>query len=301
MKPSVLFWFYKDFDVCKERLRKLRVLNPEVTVFALYGGMAGDIPAAQAALLGLVDDFYAYPHAKDPKWKWKHGDQLIATWYKERGQQLNWSTLFVMQWDMLIVEPLDSLFAELNPDEILLSGYRPFESVSTWWPWAKPTDPDLITFKSFLKDKFDYDGELFACLFIVACLPRKFLQQYAEVDHADIGFLEYKMPSLAHIFGTPICQTHRFDPWWAADPSTKHVLRSQRWLNAVAQEVSWSAIILKIADDNAKKIFHPVFKITPRWLENKALAKLLAVFIRMASSPFVLYNYLYLLKQRLST
>jgi len=65
--------------------------------------------------------------------------------------------------------------------------------------------------------------------------------------------------------------------------------------------VSWSAIILKIADDNAKKIFHPVFKITPRWLENKALAKLLAVFIRMASSPFVLYNYLYLLKQRLST
>ena len=61
MKPSVLFWFYKDFDVCKERLRKLRVLNPEVTVFALYGGMAGDIPAAQAALLGLVDDLCLSP------------------------------------------------------------------------------------------------------------------------------------------------------------------------------------------------------------------------------------------------
>jgi hypothetical protein len=267
-------------------------------VFALFGGMAGDIPAAQAALLGLVDDFYAYPHAKDPKWKWKHGDQLIATWYKERGHQLEWSTIFVMQWDMLIAEPLNSLFAELNPDEILLSGYRSFESVATWWPWAKPKDPDLIAFKNYLKSNFNYDDKLFACLFIVACLPRKFLQKYAELEHADIGFLEYKIPTLAHIFGTPICKTDRFDPWWAADPSTKNVLRSQKWLNAIAQEVSWLAIILKMADDDAKKIFHPIFKITPTWLENVALAKVLAVFIKIGSIPFYLKNFIFKINKK---
>lgn len=267
MKPDVLFWFYKDFDICRERLYRLRKLNENVRVFALYGGPLSESETARNAVHEFVDDFFAYPYERDSRWKWQHGDQMIAIWHKERGRYLEWNTIFVMQWDMLICDPLEKLFLELQPNEILLSGFRPISTVSSWWAWVNPTNSDYLSFKELLRSKFDYEGELFACLFIVVCLPRIFLDKYVDAGHPETGFLEYKIPTMAHMFRIPVCKNHSFDPWWAADPATKNVSRRQRVLNAVEQEVPRSVVILELIRCDGKRLFHPVFKIFPSWIE----------------------------------
>lgn len=277
MKPDVLFWFYKDFATCRERLQRLRRLDKDVAIFALYGGPPAEAGKARDAVGEFVDDFYAYPHEREPKWKWKHGDQLIASWYVERGRFLEWDTICIMQWDMLILEPLEELFRELRPGEILLSGYRPVSAICSWWPWAK--DSELSSFKELLRSEFNYHGELFACLFIVVCLPREFLKMYVAAGPPEVGFLEYKIPTLAKVFGIPVCMDHGFEPWWAANPATRNIPRRQRVLNAVGQEIPLSVVLRELASRDGKRLFHPVFKVLPAWCEKKYVSSLMAYLL----------------------
>ena len=81
MTPDVLFWFYKDFQICRDRLKKLRKLNKNIRIYALYGGPLPEASKALTYIYDLVDDYYVYPHEKQPRWKWKHGDQMIASVY----------------------------------------------------------------------------------------------------------------------------------------------------------------------------------------------------------------------------
>ena len=269
MTPDVLFWFYKDFETCESRLRSLRRLNKSVRVYGLYGGPLSKADEARKRLAEWLDDFYAFPEDSEAKWKWKNGDKVLATWYRDRGHQLDWETIFVLQWDMLLLAPMETLFRNLRPGEILLSGHRPLTEIEAWWPWANPRNvekrKDLESFRTLLADKFDYHGDLLACLFIVACLPRVFLEHYAAAGPPECGFLEYKVPTMARVFGIPECLDHSFHPWWAANPATKRVPAAQRTLNAVGQEVSLSVILREAARSTGQKVFHPVSGQISEW------------------------------------
>jgi len=268
MKPDVLFWFYKEFAVCKAHINLLKKNNPDSRVYALYGGSLEQENEARHMLEAVVDDFYTYPYEHEPRWKWLHGEQLIETWYKERGKQLEWESVFIMQWDMLVADRLDNIFSSLNAGEILLSGFRPLEEIQSWWPWGKPDNPELIEFKHYLQQHFNYQQALYACLFIIVCLPRIFLEKYAQANVPINGFLEYKMPSLAKVFDVPICTQHSFNPWWAADPNTQQAPPEAKTLNAVLNQVPTSVILKELAKPQGHRIFHPVFNPLPVWLLN---------------------------------
>ncbi len=273
----MLFLFHKEFGICRANLKRLRKLNSDIKVYALYGGPISESDNARIAIQDIVDDFYVFEPNRDPIWKWKHLDQMTAIWFKEKGQYLEWETLLVMHWDMLILAPLCELFAGLKPGEILLSGLRPLNTVSSWWPWVQPDNQDLESFKKLLNDKFSYKDKLLACLFIVVCYPRQFLEKYIEIGHPDIGFLEYKIPTLAHIFGIPFCHNHTFQPWWAANPVTKKAPMRERILNAVSQEVPRSVIMKELASRDGLKLFHPVFRNYPKVMEYRYIAFLLCI------------------------
>ena len=263
MTPDILFWFYKEFDVCRDRLLNVRKMNADVKVFALYGGDVSKSNEAQNAIIDLVDDFYAYPEERTPKWKWKQGEQLIAAWHRDRGQYLEWDTLFIMQWDMIILSPIGELFRHLEPGHVLFSGYTPLKDVEAWWPWGQKNHSELIAFKNYLKNELSYTGELYACLFIIVCLPKAFLDNFIELGSPETGFLEYKMPTLANAFNIPVSNDNTFIPWWAANPDTKNAPWHEKTLNAVSESIPTSAILSELAKPNGKRIFHPVFKIIP--------------------------------------
>jgi hypothetical protein len=273
MTPAVLFWFYRDFEVCRERLRRLRGFDPGARVFALYGGPVGEAGAARAAVGEFVDDFYCYPFARSSGWKWRHGDQLIADWYAQRGRHLVWETVFIMQWDMLVMAPLGELFTGLKEGKVLLSGFRPLREVEAWWPWAgvrpcpgaeaavRAVRDDMRAFRELLAGRFGYARELFACLFVVACLPRAFLERYVAAGHPLAGFLEYKLPTLARVFGVPVCMNHGFAPWWNDAPGAAGVAHRDRVLRAVREEVPLDVIQSELRRADGRRVFHPWFGV----------------------------------------
>jgi hypothetical protein len=115
----------------------------------------------------------------------------------------------------------------------------------------------LRAFQERLHRDYGHSEPLWCCLFIVICLPRAFLQRYAAAGPPDEGFLEYKMPTLARLWGTPIRTDLGFDPWWAADPSTRDAPLRVRVLNAVGEEISPETVASELARIDGARIFHP--------------------------------------------
>lgn len=276
MNLAFLFWFYKDFDVCENRLSALRARNPNRPIYGLYGGDPTEAANAQARLGRWLDNFYAFPEDRSAHWKWQHGDQLIAAWYRDRGHALPWDSVVVAQWDMLLLASADRLFPTLKPGEALFSGLRPEHEVADWWGWLNGADPekraDRNAFRNYLETEHGYRNELLCCLFIVACLPRRFLECYIAAGSPLVGFLEYKLPTLARVFGIPFCQDHPYHPWWASNPATRNAPERERLLNAVGRDIPLDAVLAETARQDGLRIIHPYRRHFPNCLCNRWVA-----------------------------
>jgi hypothetical protein len=260
VKLAILFWFYCNIDLCRNRLEILRDFNKDIRIFGLFGGLRSDAENVERSLDGLLDDFYVFDGERDEWWKWHNGDLMIADWFRKRGHCLAWDTIIVVQWDMLILGPVESVFSMLKPGEALLSGLRPLAEVAKWWMWTDVNDPevqrDLRAFIRRLEREYNYQGDLWCCLFIVVCLPRKFLKRYVDAGPPEEGFLEYKVPTMARMFGIPLCREHPFKPWWHTYFWNRWVSPGQRVLNAAREDVS-SEVLIHEAMTNGVKAFHP--------------------------------------------
>jgi hypothetical protein len=226
MKLAILFWFYKEPEICQNRLELLRQFNPTAPIYGVYGGNPATADRYKSKLDPYLDDFYTFPEERDADWKWRQGDLILAHWYRERGKDLPFDTVVVVQWDMLVFGAIEQLFAMLEPDTILLSGLRPIAEIEDRWYWVTPKLPDLrhqyLEFLEHVSKVYNYQYEPIACIFIVACLPRIFLESYAQIDRPELGFVEYRIPIYAQIFGISICEHHPFNAWWKDVDPTYH-------------------------------------------------------------------------------
>jgi len=287
MKLAIVFWFYKEPEICQNRLQILRQYNPTTPIYGLYGGDLAAADQYKSALSLYLDDFYVFSEAKDSYWKWIQGDLMITQWYRDRGKHLEWDTIVVVQWDMLVFGAVEELFSMLKQDEILLSGLRPVAEVENDWQWVSPKIPDLrqryLDFLAHVRKIYDYKQNPLGCLFIVVGFPRTFLEQYSKVEEPELGFLEYRIPMYAQVFETPFCHNHPFDAWWVdVDPVfwVKNPLK-RAWLslylrlnpnplNPAKREISLIPIYRHLATKSGARVFHPYEQIFPttkkQWL-----------------------------------
>jgi hypothetical protein len=291
MKLAILFWFYKEPEICQNRLQILRQYNPNTPIYGVYGGELATVDCYQAQLAPYLDDFYTFPEPKDTDWKWLQGDLILTQWYRERGKHLAFDTVVVVQWDMLIFGAIEQLFSMLEPDQILLSGLRPIAEIENDWHWVTPKLPDLrqkyLKFIEHVVQVYDYQQQPLACIFIVACLPRIFLERYATIEQPELGFIEYRIPIYAQIFGISICEHHPFEVWWKdVDPTYRAKDLTQRVINRFNlkfnphslhntsdprySNISLMPIFKHLNMRNGDRIFHPhqyLFPLTKRqWL-----------------------------------
>jgi hypothetical protein len=264
---AVLFWYFADFELCENRLQVLRTLNPSVPIYGLFGGPRVLEDDAREHLGRLLDDFYAFDEDRQAAWKWRHGDRLIAAWHRDRGVHLAWDTIVIVQWDMLVLAPLARLFAQLRKGEALFSGDRPASEVRAWWGWLCGDDrekrEDAEAFVDLMHDEHGYRGDLWCCLFIVVALPRRFLDLYMAAGPPEPGFLEYKLPTIARCFGTPVADASAFQPWWAADPASVGAPARRRSLNAGGHKVSVLTVLSEALRYDGRRIFHPFCQFFP--------------------------------------
>lgn len=288
MKLAILFWFYKEPEICKNRLEILRQSNPTISIYGLYGGDLAAVEEYRLALDKYLDDFYAFPENKDSLWKWLQGDLLLTHWYRERGKDLIWDTILIVQWDMLVFGAVEQLFSMLQKDQILLSGNRPIAEVENDWMWVTPKIPErrqqYLKFLEHIRKTYDYQQEPLGCLFIVVCLPRIFLDKYSQVEQPELGFIEYRIPMYAQIFGISFCENHPFQAWWVdADPvfrvknPIKRAFNALNFrfnpnpLNPARRDISIMAIYRHLKVKKGSRIFHPYQQSFPmkkrQWLK----------------------------------
>ena len=291
MKLAILFWFYKEPEVCKNRLEILRQHNPKTLIYGLYGGKPEEAGEFELMLAPYLNDFYAFTKDKDSLWKWLQGDLLLTHWYRERGKDLDWDTVLIVQWDMLVFGAVDQLFSMLQKNQILLSGLRPIAEVEHEWSWVSPKVLDrrqqYLEFLEHIRQTYHYNQDPLGCLFIVVCLPRIFLDRYSSIEQPELGFLEYRIPMYAQIFGIPFCETHPFHAWWVdVDPifqvtnplkralNALHLKLNPNPLNPARRDISLIPIYRHLSRKTGSRIFHPYQLIFPIQKRQRAIALL---------------------------
>ncbi|MBW4474801.1 MAG: hypothetical protein KME45_31150 [Stenomitos rutilans HA7619-LM2] len=280
MKLAILFWFYKEPEICKNRLEILRQHNPTTPIYGLYGGDLRSLDQYRSALGKYLDDFYAFPEDKNSYWKWIQGDLMITHWYLKRGKNLEWDTVVIVQWDMLVFGAVAQLFSMLKQDQLLLSGLRPIAEVENDWQWVSPMVPErrqkYLEFLEYIQKNYGYRHDPLGCLFIVIGFPKTFLDQYSKVEEPELGFLEYRIPIYAQIFGTSFCENHPFQAWWVdVEPIFQIKNPIKRAVNALSlrlnpnplnpakREISLIPIAFHLSNQDGARIFHPYEHVFP--------------------------------------
>jgi hypothetical protein len=265
---AILFWFYRDLRVCRNRLDVLRHHNPDCQIFGLYGGEPEHAALYRDALSSQLDDFWAFEGSSDSDWKWRHGDLLLAEWYESRGRTLEWDHVFVAQWDMLVLDAVDDLVPALAPDEVLLCGVRPVADVERTWVWVRRGHaPAYQAFTSAMAARFG-SVEPLSCVFVVACIPRALLEAYKQLPEPDTGYVEYRLPTLASAVGLRVVESPRLAAWRPADEAAGRPTARERVLNGVRRPVVLPAIVGQLLRSEGARVFHPyhgLFPLSPRW------------------------------------
>ena len=266
MKLAILFWIYKDLPLCIDRARLLRALNPDTAIYGLYGGDLGEAGAFSAALAPLLDDFYVFPDDRSVEWKWLHGDQMIGHWFKQRGKDFVWDTIFVAQWDLLTLSPLSKLCSGLQKGQILLPGLRPIREFADWWQWVRPNTKEKADFDRFCQlvaNSHTLPSELLCFCFPAGALPRTFIEKYVEIPEPDVGFLEYKIPLYAQLWGIEFCRDHPFDLYWRDRYRHHPIRRFLRTFHAEKRPVRTSVLFWNAILPWGKRVFHPYWRRLP--------------------------------------
>lgn len=255
---AILYWFYKEPEVTKNHLELIRKYNPGRKIYGLFGGNIEEADAYRELLKGELDDFWTYPgtYGVDTRTKWIHGDLLLLDWYEKRGCNLEWDSIAITQWDMLVLNDIANITPGLQKDQVFFSGYRDLDSaVENRWSWTKPDSDhrqDYENFREFVVGQHDYELPLKCCLFIYEVLARPFFDGYLSLKDKKLGMLEYKDPTLAHILGLSIYQ-HDVGVYWK--DTRQDVLTSP--LNAMSVPIEKDYVEAELAKADGWRLFHP--------------------------------------------
>jgi hypothetical protein len=256
MKLAILFWFYKETEICENRLQILKKYNPDLKIYGLFGGEQSEAEEYKNRLGKYLDDFYISPFS-DSDWKWINGDLMILDWYEKRGKNLDWDSVAVVQWDMLVFDSLADQFKDMKKGEIFISGLRPLnEEIEEKWDWVKiggEERKNYLKFLEYIKNQYGYIGETLCSLFIFEIFPREFLEKYATIENKEIGMLEYKVPMYAKILEIPFFEKDLGVWWFEPEGSTKP-------LNAVPKEIERVYVEAELKKKEGFRIFHPYFQ-----------------------------------------
>lgn len=252
MHRIILFRYHKNPFVCRDRLQQLKNFNPEIKIFGLYGGKEDDFPRFKKYLNPFLEHNYCIKN-KSNHWKWKNSDLAIRLWYKNIGKKLNFDMLHVIEWDLLLFEPLDILYRNIPKDCIGLTGLIPLKNLKSGWIWVhkEPYKTEWAKLLKYVKDQFKYNKQIYASLGPGACLPKKFLDKFSSVHIPSLNNDEIRLPLFGQIFGFKLYKTSLFK---RSDPNMA------KFFNCSGNEIPLNRIRRELKRKEGKKSFHPYRK-----------------------------------------
>jgi len=164
---------------------------------------------------------------------------------------LDFDRLYLVEWDLLLVEPLERLYSHVPSEAIAVTARFPLNDVAHNWGWMKldryrrQWDEML----SFVKREYAYEGDSFASLGPGTCFSRSFIEKYCEVRVPELTCDELRAPLFAQCFGIPVCDTLFRASW--DDPE------DLQFFNCQDIEIPIGAIRSEMARAQGRRAFHP--------------------------------------------
>jgi len=205
MKRAILFRFHKNFEVCQNHLELIRLFNPNISVYGLYGGLGKNFKQAKQLKL---DNIYNIP-IDDWYWKWLNGDLSIRWWFKDVGYKFKFDMIHVFEWDMILLDSVNSYFRHIKKG-IAITNKQPMSKIYNSWYWVAPKRGrgEWLELKKIVKSKYKFISQPLAGIFGGVCLSRKFLERYLAEER--IGSLcndEVRTILYAQAYGMPVQDT----------------------------------------------------------------------------------------------
>ena len=249
----IIFMFHKDFDVCENHLKVLKKFNPKIQIYAIFGGDEAQEYKAENILGNYFESFYVVKN-KNPYWKWKNRDLSVREWYINFGHNVDFDTAFVIEWDLLLLAPLERVYHGISKNQVGLTGITKLEKIASKWNWAlhDPYKSELEGIMKYAVNIFGYKSSFEICLGPGYCLPRDFLKIYSTWDIPEVGNDEMRLPLFSKIFGFQAVDTGFYPKWF--DPDV------EKYFNADSNEIDDSTINRELSISSGVRAFHPYRK-----------------------------------------
>lgn len=260
MTAVILFRFHSDFDVCRERLRLLRYLNPSLPVHGLYGGTKINLGEARRALSGLLENIHVIP-TENPIWKWMHPDLAIRQWFMATGHRLSFDRLYEYEYDLLLGLDVDSLFPPVTERTVAFSGLKSLESARTSWYWTsvEPFRSAFVRYTEFMQRQYGLVQQAYVSQGPFPVLSRSYLEAIAAAEYPPAIFNlvmnEISYPGMAEALHFTIVDTGIHPEW---TPHVPGVRASDLFHCEKGHSVDTTRLLAELRDPNGRRAFHPV-------------------------------------------
>lgn len=247
MERAILFRFHKEAEICENRIRVLKSLNPEISIF----GLGEDIENVERLFDAGMEDLHVIDE-HDSDWKWKNGDLAIKHWFNRKGKYIDFDMLHMVEWDLLLTEPIDNLYSHINSNQVGLTGLKPIRDAEQYgWAWVNGEySEEWKELKSFVNSEIDFSKSSFGCIFPAACLPREFLEEYSKLDVPELCNDEVRVPLIAEALGYELVDTGFFGEWGSEEV--------YQYFNAKGQKIEKQKIKKQLSKSDGRRAFHPV-------------------------------------------
>lgn len=256
MKRIIVFRFHQNAAVCRNRLELLRLFNPAIELYGLYGGDERDAAALSRRLRPHLEHCYCI-RGRSAAWKWQNGDLALAAWFRDFGAHVAFDALHVLEWDMLLLDGVERVYGHLPPRAIGLTGLLPLARINADWKWIsrEPYRTEWQNLLRHVREAHGYRGEPYACKAGGLTLPRAFLEDYCRLEVPELCNDEIRVPLYGQILGYELADNGYFDFFDATD---------RKFFSLWGGHVGTREILGELAKKNGRRVFHPYEKVLSR-------------------------------------
>jgi len=265
VRAVVLFRFHAHPELCRERLKLIRHLNPTLPVYGLYGGVPSDADYMRRVLSPWLDGFWSI-EGRDDRWKWLHQDLAVRDWFERQGSRVAFDRLYDYEYDLLLVRPFEKLIPQIADRAIALSGLKKLDEVRSTWYWTsvEPFASGFERYARFMSRRHGAGLQTYVSQGPFPMLSRSFLEAVCGVEWPQTIFdwvnCETSYPGAAEALGFDLIDTGLHPGWTAGLPSASvsPLFHCER-----APLVQFPQIESALRDPLGRRAFHPVKECVP--------------------------------------
>lgn len=257
MKDIILFRFHNRPRICKNRLQILKKLNPNTPIYGLYGGEEKDFKKYKKYLKTYMNDIYCI-RDKSARWKWQNGDLALALWYRDFGRNIDFDSLYIIEYDLVILEPLYNIYGKIPTDTMGLTLLAPLKDVEHIWHWtAENNHPhhraEWLKLLKLAREKFQYNDSPMACNYVGSKFTKEFLEKYSTAKVPELAHDELRVPLFAQIFNIKMVDNKIQRGWFMKD--------EEKYFNCDKRDIDKKIIVNELKKEKGRRIFHPYKKL----------------------------------------